>query len=140
MSYVVHGHQIFYLHPDDHTEELYITVHPTKSTMTPEEQAAQLCDVLNGLIDKVVDRAIVEFDFSGAERGLFHNLTNRWFCRACDDIEPHTHWHDTAHGIVETHMAGTERFVCDVCGLTTHARDEGSRHFVFDHDRPLSKT
>lgn len=57
------------------------------------------------------------------------------FCRTCDDLTLHDHWHDTAHDISETHMAGSERFVCQHCGLTTHANDEGACHFIFVMDR-----
>lgn len=31
--------------------------------------------------------------------------------------------HDTAHGISGTHMAGSERFECTICGATTRASD-----------------
>lgn len=48
--YICHGNQIFYLHPEEVTEQLFITVHPTKDcSLTPEQQAEKLCKVLNGL-------------------------------------------------------------------------------------------
>jgi hypothetical protein len=54
-------------------------------------------------------------------------------CRRCHEITEHEHLHDAAHGLPGTHMAGTERFVCTKCGLTTHAGDnEGAFTFVLD--------
>ena len=49
-SYFARGNQVFYLHPIEVTEELFVTVHPTKdSTQTPEQQAEHLADLLNRL-------------------------------------------------------------------------------------------
>jgi hypothetical protein len=46
--YKVRGNQIYYVHPELKTEELFITVHPTKdSTIDHWQQAALLADVLN---------------------------------------------------------------------------------------------
>ena len=56
------------------------------------------------------------------------------FCRTCNELTAHNHIHDTAHGIPETHMVGTERFTCKQCGLTTYASDEGASNFVFTLD------
>jgi hypothetical protein len=33
-------------------------------------------------------------------------------CFGCGKVTAHRHIHDCAHDIPETHMAGTERFVC----------------------------
>lgn len=52
-------------------------------------------------------------------------------CRNCNQDTEHSHMHDCAHGIPETHMAGTERFVCTSCGHVTHARDPYASDFIF---------
>lgn len=39
--------------------------------------------------------------------------------------------HDCAHGLAETHMHGSERFVCTVCDLPTFAYSEGADRFTF---------
>jgi hypothetical protein len=42
-------------------------------------------------------------------------------CLGCNTTTYHWHLHDTAHGIPETHMAGSERFQCKECKRTTFA-------------------
>lgn len=37
-------------------------------------------------------------------------------CERCKQVTEHKHLHNTAHGIPETHMAGSERYECVVCG------------------------
>jgi DNA-directed RNA polymerase subunit M/transcription elongation factor TFIIS len=56
------------------------------------------------------------------------------WCVNCNTMTMHTHKHDTAHGIPETHMAGTERFECDTCGYSIHKNDPEARplRFVLD--------
>jgi hypothetical protein len=54
------------------------------------------------------------------------------FCKACGKITDHRHMHDTAHGIPETHMQGTERFICDVCGFVTFSGDDSNFPFMLD--------
>lgn len=46
VMYRAEGSSIFYVHPDDHTEELFITVHPTTSSISVEEQALRLVELL----------------------------------------------------------------------------------------------
>jgi hypothetical protein len=54
-------------------------------------------------------------------------------CRKCEDVTPHRHLHDTAHGVAGTHMEGTERFVCSECGCTTYAfNNPGTFTFTLD--------
>ena len=55
-------------------------------------------------------------------------------CRQCDcDCETeHWHGHDTAHGIPGTHMAGSERYVCQICGVMTWAGQPFDFEFIFD--------
>lgn len=57
-------------------------------------------------------------------------------CRQCGQTTPHGHFHDAAHGIEGTHMAGSERFTCNVCGnsiFVSEAKDRGFGHlFILD--------
>jgi hypothetical protein len=58
-------------------------------------------------------------------------------CRFCDKETEHDHLHDTAHGIADTHMAGSERFTCRVCERSTYADQcVGDYRFKFVLDRP----
>lgn len=60
----------------------------------------------------------------------------RYLCRKCETLQPHTHMHDTAHGIEGTHMHGSERFVCRTCGTRTHAGDGAvAKQFPFKLDK-----
>lgn len=46
--YEARDNQVFYLHPENETEELFLTVHPTAdSIITTAEQAAILANILN---------------------------------------------------------------------------------------------
>jgi hypothetical protein len=38
-------------------------------------------------------------------------------CRKCKVDTEHRHVHDTAHGIKRTHISGSERHECVICGL-----------------------
>lgn len=59
-------------------------------------------------------------------------------CDYCERDTPHRHMHDCAHGIPETHMAGSERFECEHCGRTIDLADaqrRGIAHlFVLDKE------
>lgn len=55
-------------------------------------------------------------------------------CLRCGYTCEHKHMHDTAHGIPETHMAGSERFVCTQCGHTTFYYSPGAEKFRFELD------
>jgi hypothetical protein len=48
------------------------------------------------------------------------------FCSQCKRITPHRHIHDTAHGIAETHMTGTERYECVYCRWSIHKEERGT--------------
>ena len=49
--YIAHGNEVFYLHPFELTEELFLTVHPTKDcSLTIEEQAGFLASLLNARV------------------------------------------------------------------------------------------
>lgn len=52
-------------------------------------------------------------------------------CHGCGCQTPHRHLHDTAHGIMGTHMQGSERFVCGSCGHTTFATSDEAFRFPF---------
>jgi hypothetical protein len=46
--YIARGNEVYYVHPVKWTEELFITVHPTKDcARTPEEQARVIARRLN---------------------------------------------------------------------------------------------
>jgi hypothetical protein len=57
------------------------------------------------------------------------------FCLRCSINTPHEHLHDCAHGIPETHMAGSERFVCTVCKHSTYAGEANAAEFKFILDK-----
>ncbi len=52
-------------------------------------------------------------------------------CPGCDTLQTFKHEHDAAHGIPETHMAGTERFVCRSCDHYIFANDKAASGFKF---------
>lgn len=60
-------------------------------------------------------------------------------CVRCDKDTEHSHWHDCAHGIVGTHMSGSERWRCDSCGLATFANGENAERFQFTLDKDKDK-
>ena len=46
--YLARGAQIFYFHPETHTEEVFITIHPTEDcSQSVEQQAVALAKLLN---------------------------------------------------------------------------------------------
>jgi hypothetical protein len=51
-------------------------------------------------------------------------------CFGCGNVTAHRHLHDCAHGIAETHMVGSERFVCELCGHVTRADSDGAERFL----------
>jgi hypothetical protein len=56
------------------------------------------------------------------------------FCNRCQRETEHTHMHDTAHGIPETHMDGSERYECSICenGIYPTEGKERGLTFVLD--------
>jgi len=52
-------------------------------------------------------------------------------CLTCYAETKHCHIHDTAHAIPETHMSGTERFLCRAYGRSTFAHSECAETFPF---------
>jgi hypothetical protein len=52
--YQAQGPYVVYIHDVEMTEELFLTVHPTKDcTKTPEEQAESIARLFNDMDDKV---------------------------------------------------------------------------------------
>ena len=56
-------------------------------------------------------------------------------CFGCGNVIAHRHLHDCAHGIAETHMVGSERFVCELCGHVTRVGSDGAERFPFTFDK-----
>ena len=44
-------------------------------------------------------------------------------CPKCKKETEHRHMHDTAHGISETHMVGSERYECRICGYNMYKKE-----------------
>ncbi|MBI2064511.1 MAG: hypothetical protein HYT62_00435 [Candidatus Yanofskybacteria bacterium] len=45
------------------------------------------------------------------------------YCARCKKETDHVHLHDAAHGIPETHMAGSERYECTACHSGIYKED-----------------
>jgi hypothetical protein len=56
-------------------------------------------------------------------------------CFGCGKVTAHRHVHDCAHDIPEAHMAGSERFVCELCEHVTFAGSDGASRFPFTFDK-----
>jgi hypothetical protein len=56
-------------------------------------------------------------------------------CFNCKKVVSHEHLHDCAPGNPETHIVGSERFVCVLCKHVTFAGSEGASRFPFTFDR-----
>ena len=48
-------------------------------------------------------------------------------CPKCKNDVEFNHLHDTAHGIEGTHMDGSERYVCSICGYSIY-KYEGEKY------------
>lgn len=59
----------------------------------------------------------------------------RIHCTSCNAVTPHRHLHDTAWGIPNTHMAGSERYECIECGHAIFAKEGAPLGLVFVCDR-----
>ena len=60
-------------------------------------------------------------------------------CFGCGNVTAHQHLHDCADGIAETHMVGSERFVCELCEHVTRADSDGADRFPFTFDKVRSR-
>jgi hypothetical protein len=54
-------------------------------------------------------------------------------CFGCGNVTAHQHLHDCEP--TETHMVGSERFVCVQCGHVTRADCDGADRFPFVFDK-----
>ena len=52
-------------------------------------------------------------------------------CFGCGKVTAHRHLRACVHEIAETHIAGSERFICELCEHTTFADSEGASRFPF---------
>ena len=59
-------------------------------------------------------------------------------CLGCGNVTAHQHLHDCAHGIPDTHMAGSERFVCELRSHILMAMDADASRFPFQFDEVRS--
>jgi len=60
-------------------------------------------------------------------------------CFGCEKVTSHEHLHDCAPGIPETHLVGSERFVCVLCKHVTFAGSDGASRFPFTLDKVVSE-
>jgi hypothetical protein len=58
-------------------------------------------------------------------------MKKQYYCSGCGSVSEHNHVHNCAHGTPETHMAGTERFTCRLCGHAVAAADKEASRFPF---------
>ena len=56
-------------------------------------------------------------------------------CFGCGKVTAHRHLRACVHEIAETHIAGSERFICELCEHTTFADSEGASRFPFAFDK-----
>jgi len=56
-------------------------------------------------------------------------------CFGCEKVTSHEHLHDCAPDIPETHIVGSERFVCVLCKHVTFAGSDGASRFPFTFDK-----
>jgi len=61
---------------------------------------------------------------------------NTAHCHTCGQLREFRHLHDRPHGIPGTHMAGSERFECTVCGETYTVGDGAPFPLNFILDTP----
>jgi hypothetical protein len=69
---------------------------------------------------------------------MTHKLVH--YCSCCGSVEKHRHVHDCAHdseAAGKTHMAGSERFECTLCGHAVTARDREAARFPFMLDKVI---
>ena len=59
-------------------------------------------------------------------------------CLRCGNVTAHQHLHDCVHDIPDTHMAGSECFVCELCSHILIATDADASRFPFQFDKARS--
>ena len=52
-------------------------------------------------------------------------------CPKCKKVTEHSHKHQCAHGIPETHLDGTERFECKDCGYSMYKAEGEDQGLIF---------
>jgi len=52
-------------------------------------------------------------------------------CPNCQRTTEHRHLHDTAYGMPETHMDGSERYECAECGHSIRAEEGAAQGLAF---------
>lgn len=52
-------------------------------------------------------------------------------CPKCKKETEHRHMHDAAHGISDTHMAGSERYECAECGYHMNKKEAEKQGLKF---------
>ena len=67
------------------------------------------------------------------QKGVATMITKE--CFGCEKVTSHEHLHDCAPGIPETHIVGSERFVCVLCKHVTFAGSDGASRFPFTFDK-----
>jgi hypothetical protein len=67
------------------------------------------------------------------QKGVATMITKE--CFGCKKVTSLEHLHDCAPGIPETHMVGSERFVCVLCKHVTFAGSDGASRFPFTFDK-----
>ena len=67
------------------------------------------------------------------QKGVATMITKE--CFGCEKVTSHEHLHDCAPGSPETHMVGSERFVCVLCKHVTFAGSDGASRFPFTFDK-----
>jgi hypothetical protein len=60
-------------------------------------------------------------------------------CFGCGNVTAHQHLHDCVQGIPNTHMAGSERFVCELCSHIVIATVADATRFPFQFDKVRSR-
>lgn len=61
------------------------------------------------------------------------------YCIKCKTETVHAHMHDCAHGIPETHMDGSERYVCQSCGHFIKPDDNKLPAKAWWYDKPSKR-
>jgi uncharacterized protein with PIN domain len=61
-------------------------------------------------------------------------MATQYHCRFCHERTDHTHSHELANGVPDTHIEGSEQFICRKCGMCTYKEDgDFGFDFMFDN-------
>ena len=64
-----------------------------------------------------------------------NNSGGKIFCAKCKRPTKHLHLHDQAHGLTGTHMVGSERYECIICGRSLYHGSVGAEQLQFVLDK-----